>query len=60
MKKIVKHTMDRHKVSKQSWEIAYLIKKFGVTKSDILEGIKAVGNGRRRLYKYLRVKIPLS
>lgn len=60
MKKVVVHRMDRYKVSKQAWEMAVLIKKFGVTKEDILEGIKAVGNGRRKLYKYLRVKMPLS
>lgn len=60
MQKKVIHKMDRHKVSKQPWEIAYLVKKFGVTKEDILEGIKAVGNGRRKLYKWLRVKMPLT
>lgn len=55
-----KKVMDRYKVSTQDWEIDYLIKKFSVTKEDILEGIKAVGNGRRKLYRYLRVKSPLS
>lgn len=54
--KQAKHKMDRRLVSQETWELQYLIKRFSCTANDIKQAIKEVGNSRKKVYKYLRVK----
>lgn len=60
MKKTFK--MDRFLVSKQMWELNYIVHKIGkekgnpfaITKTDVLKAVHCVGRSRRKVYKYLR------
>lgn len=56
MERIVKHKMDPHLVSKQDWELNYLLRKFNCKRSDLKNAIKAVGNSRKKVYQYLRLR----
>lgn len=56
------HKMDRYLVSKQQWELDYIVNKickeasdpFACSKSDVLNAIKSVGRSRRKVYAFLR------
>jgi Protein of unknown function (DUF3606) len=51
--------MDRYKISlKQPWEITWVITRMAqyavkVTADQVRAAVKAVGNGRQKVYKYL-------
>ncbi|AOM80014.1 DUF3606 domain-containing protein [Pedobacter steynii] len=46
---------DRNKVAAdQEYEVSYLATKLGVSKAEVLEAIKAVGNDRQKIEAYLK------
>jgi len=45
---------DRNRVSgEESYELAYLEKKFNITRAQVEEAIKVVGNSREKVEEYL-------
>lgn len=46
---------DRNQVAgNEDYEIDYLVKKLGVTREQVKEAIKAVGNNREQIEAYLK------
>jgi hypothetical protein len=52
-----KGSQDRNRVAaNQDWEIDYMVTKFNVTRQEIREAIKEVGNDRDAVEEYFRKK----
>lgn len=49
----VSRAADRARVSRQATELAYVAKKFGVSKEAVLKAIAKAGNGRAAVYAAL-------
>lgn len=48
--------MDPYLVSGQSWELAYIAKKFSTTVDKVKAAKKLVGRSRRAIYLHLKTK----
>lgn len=46
--------MDRHFVSSQKWEIAYIANKFNVSPEAVRQARRSCGKSRRKIYAILR------
>jgi len=52
-----KDARDRNQVAgNEKYEIDYLVKELGVSRSEVEAAIKAVGNDREKIKKYLQTK----
>ena len=46
---------DRQRIAgKQDWEVNYMKEKFKVTKQEVENAVKAVGNDRKKVEEYLK------
>lgn len=55
--KSMKDNRDRSKVSgSEEYEVNYFVQKLGVTRDQVMEAIKKVGNDRQKLEAFLKGK----
>jgi len=52
--KIKHHKMDPRLVSKQTWEIKYIMQKCSCPRAMILAAIKSVGHSRQKVYNNIK------
>lgn len=55
--KSMKDNRDRSKVSgSEEYEVNYFVQKLGVTRDQVMEAIKKIGNDRQKLEAFLKGK----